>query len=98
MKTGETFMKSHTHIPRRSFLKQLGLAGLAAPFVTRGLMAVPPSSVLRHASFGTAGMAGAGLSALTAHKFVKIVAPAHVDSRRSAALKERIPDLNIYED
>ena len=32
---------------RRSFLKTLSVAGLAAPFVTRDLLARPPSSVLR---------------------------------------------------
>src|SRR6266496_3231149 len=53
----QTIMKSHL-IPRRSFLKQLTLASLSTPFITRGLMAVSPNSVLRHASFGTAGMAG----------------------------------------
>ena len=42
---------------RRSFLKTLGATALAAPFVTRDLMARPPNSVLRHASFGAAGMA-----------------------------------------
>src|SRR5260221_43539 len=61
-------------------------------------MAVPPSSVLRHASCGTSGMGGPDLSALTANKFVKLVAAADVDSRSSAALKKRFPDVNIYED
>ncbi len=91
-------MKSHLPIPRRAFLKQLGLASLAAPFVTRGLLAVSPNSILRHASFGTAGMAGSDIGALTASKFVKLVAVADVDSNRSAELKKRMPDIKVYQD
>ena len=91
-------MKSHLHLPRRAFLKQLGLASLAAPFVTRGLLAVSPNSILRHASFGTAGMAGSDIGALTASKFVKLVAVADVDSNRSAELKKRMPGIKVYQD
>ena len=83
-------MKYSHSLSRRSFLKQAALAGLAAPFVTRGLMAVSPNSVLRHASFGTAGMAGSDLSALTGSKFVKLVAVADVDSRSSGELKKKV--------
>src|SRR5438876_1768697 len=91
-------MNSNTHTSRRSFLKHLGLAGLSAPFVTRGLLAQPPGGILRHASFGTAGMAGSDISALTANSFVKLVAVADVDSNHSAALKKKFPDLKVYRD
>jgi hypothetical protein len=45
-------MKYNRSFSRRSFLKTLGTTALAAPFVTRGLMAQSPNSVLRHASLG----------------------------------------------
>jgi len=88
----------NTHIPRRAFLKHLTLTGLSAPFITRGLLAVSPNSVLRHASFGAAGMAGSDLTALTDSKFVKLVAVADVDSRNFGPLQKRFPDVKVYQD
>src|SRR5437764_5691254 len=85
-------------LTRRSFLKQISLAAVGAPFVTRGLMALSPNSILRHASFGSAGMAGSDINALTASSFVKLVAVADVDAGRSAALKMKFPDVKIYQD
>ena len=83
---------------RRSFLKTLGAAGLAAPFVTRGLMAQSPNSVLRHASFGAAGQAWSDLKEITKFKEVKLVAVAEVDLNRTAELKKSFPDVKIYQD
>jgi len=91
-------MKPRTLVTRRSFLKQLTLTSLSTPFITRGLMAVSPNSVLRHASFGTAGMAGSDISALTESNFVKLVAVADVDTNRSAALKKKFPNVKVYQD
>src|ERR1043165_9616531 len=88
----------NTHIPRRAFLKHLTLTGLSAPFITRGLLAVSPNSVLRHASFGAAGMAGSDLTPLTDSKFVKLVAVADVDSRNFGPLQKRFPDVKVYQD
>ena len=76
----------------------MSLAAVGAPFVTRGLMAVSPNNILRHASFGSAGMAGSDISALTASSFVKLVAVADVDAGRSAALKKQFPDVKVYQD
>jgi len=83
---------------RRDFLKQLTLAGLSTPFLTRDLLAQSPNSVVRHASFGTSGMAESDIGELTRNRFVKLVAVADVDSNRSAALKKRFPDVNVYQD
>ncbi len=83
---------------RRSFLKTLTTAALAAPFVTSGLMAQSPNSVLRHASFGAAGMAGEDLNELTKCKALKLVAVAEVDLNRAVKLKERFPDVTVYQD
>ena len=90
-----TFDKSFS---RRSFLKTLGAAALAAPFVTRGLMAQSPNSVLRHASFGAAGMAGYDLSELVKCKPLQLVAAAEVDLKRTAELKKQFPDVKVYQD
>ncbi len=83
---------------RRTFLKTVTAAGVAAPFVTRGLMAASPNSMLRHVSFGTGGMAAADLGAITSSQFVKLVAVADVDLNRTAAIKNRFPDIKVYQD
>jgi predicted dehydrogenase len=84
--------------PRRSFLKTLSAAGLAAPFVTRDLLALPPSSLLGHASFGAAGMAWEDLTQLAKSKRVHLVAVADVDLSRTVELKKRFPGTTIYQD
>ncbi len=83
---------------RRSFLKTIGAAALAAPFVTRDLIARPPSSVLRHASFGAAGMAWEDIRQLTRFKQVQLVAVAEVDLRRTVEFKKHFPLARIYQD
>ena len=83
---------------RRTFLKNLGAAGLAAPFIARNLHAAAPSRVLRHASFGAAGMAANDIQALCSNPFVKLVAVADVDLKRTAQLKQTFPDVRVYQD
>jgi len=72
---------------RRTFLKSLGAAGLAAPFVTSHLRSAPPSRTLRHASFGAAGMAWADIQAV-----------AEVDQNRLEQVKGMFPDVRVYQD
>jgi hypothetical protein len=89
------------HLPslsRRRFLKTLGAAGATAPFIARSLRAAAPSGVLRHASFGTAGMAANDIQALCSNPFVKLVAVADVDLTRAEKLKQTYPDIKIYQD
>ncbi|WP_414664756.1 Gfo/Idh/MocA family protein [Horticoccus sp. 23ND18S-11] len=83
---------------RRTFLKTLGAASVAAPFIARSLRAATPSGVLRHASFGSAGMAWADIQAITSNPFVKLVAVAEVDLNRIKPLKEAFPDVKVYQD
>ena len=64
---------------------------MAAPFVTRDLIARPPSNVLRHASFGASGMAWSDLTELTKFKPVQLVAVAEVDLNRTVELKKAYP-------
>jgi predicted dehydrogenase len=83
---------------RRTFLKTLGTATLAAPFIARSLRAAAPSGILRHASFGAAGMAANDIQALCSNPFVKLVAVADVDLTRAEKLKQEYPDIKIYQD
>jgi len=90
---------SHSPLPtRRTFLKTLGAAGLAAPFFARNLHAAAPSRVLRHASFGAAGMAASDIQAIMSNPFVKLVAVADVDLNRTKQIKETYPDVKVYQD
>jgi predicted dehydrogenase len=91
-------MKYNRSFTRRSFLKTLGTTALAAPFVTRGLMAQSPNSVLRHASFGSAGQAWSDLKEITKYKEVNLVAVAEVDLNRTGELKKKFPDVKVYQD
>jgi predicted dehydrogenase len=91
-------MISLPNTSRRTFLKTLGAAGLAAPFVTRNLLSAPPSAVLRHASFGSAGMAWADIQAICSNPFVKLVAVAEVDLKRLKEVKGMFPDVKVYQD
>ncbi len=91
-------MMRSTRASRRSFLKLGGAGVLAAPFITRNLLANPPSGRVRHASFGASGMAFADATSIGSHPNVEIVAVADVDSRRLAEFKKRFPDARVYED
>lgn len=91
-------MSSLSHPSRRTFLKTLGAAGLAAPFFARNLHAQAPSRVLRHASFGAAGMAWSDIQGLTSNPWVKLVAVADVDLNRTKQLREAFPETRVYQD
>ena len=91
-------MNSSQNVSRRSFLKQIGWAGMAAPFVTSGLRAASPNSILQHASCGASGMAWADLTEFTKSKFIKIVAVADVDLNRTGDVRKKFPEAKIYQD
>jgi len=91
-------MTSNRSFTRRSFLKTLGAVALAGPFVTRDLIARPPGSVLRHASFGAGGMALADIGELTKFKQLELVAVAEVDLNRAMEFKKRFPHTRVYQD
>jgi len=83
---------------RRGFLKQAAVAAIAAPAFIRNLTAAPPSEVVRHASFGASGMAGADWGQIVGHSKVKFVCVAEVDLDRAADLKKSRPDVRVYQD
>ena len=91
-------MKSTFRSSRRSFLRQLGVAGVTAPFFVRNLISAPPSGALLHASFGASGMAGADLGAISGQPNVRLVAVADVDLSKADGIKKRSPDTKIYQD
>src|SRR5437763_16457951 len=86
-----------SRISRRSALKRLTAAGVAAPFAFR-LHAAAPSETVYHASFGAPGMAGSDIGSLTASKHLKLVAVADVDLTRTAEVKKRFPEVRVYQD
>jgi predicted dehydrogenase len=90
--------KTRRSFSRRSFLKTLGVTALSAPFVTREMIAKPPSGMLRHASFGASGMAWSDLTEIAKYKTVELVAVAEVDLAHTADLKKRFPHARIYQD
>jgi predicted dehydrogenase len=91
-------MKPSHAFSRRSFLKTIGTGVVTAPFVTSGLMAQSPNSVVRHASFGANGMAWSDITELTKSKDLQLVAVAEVDLSRTVELKKKFPDVKIYQD
>ncbi len=88
----------NTHYSRRSFLKTLGVAAAGAPFITRGLMAQSPQSVLRHASFGAGGMAWVDLTEISKCSGVEIVAVCDADLSHTSEARAKFPKARIYQD
>ena len=91
-------MPAHSSLNRRAFLKTLGAAAAATPFLTRGLMARSPNEVLRHASFGASGMAWSDLNEFAKFKEFELVAVAEVDLNRTVELRKKFPQARIYQD
>lgn len=83
---------------RRSFLKSIGTAALAAPFVTSCLTARSHRTTLRHASVGTGGMAWSDLSVIAGCPGVEIVAICDVDMDRTREARQRFPNARVYQD
>lgn len=79
-------------------MQALGTGAIAAPFIARNLWAATPSRVLRHASFGAAGMAWIDIQALCSNPFVKLVAVAEIDLNRLTEVKAAFPDVKVYQD
>jgi predicted dehydrogenase len=82
---------------RRKFLK-LTAAAITAPAFIRDLQAAAPGEVVRHASFGASGMAGADLGEIAGHPKVKLVCVAEVDLSRAGDVKKRFPEVRVYQD
>jgi predicted dehydrogenase len=87
-----------SRITRRGALKGLAAAGAAVPFVFRTHANAAPSETIYHASFGANGMALADIRSLSGSKYLKLVAVADVDLKRTTDVKKQFPDAKIYQD
>ncbi len=84
---------------RRTFIKEATYLGLSVPLVMPGLArAQSPNGMVRHASFGADGMAGADVGNLSREKKFKLVAFCDVDERRMGNFKKRHPKAVAYTD
>jgi hypothetical protein len=91
-------MKNQMQFSRRSFLKTFGAVAITAPFITRNLIASPPSGTLRHATFGASNQAWHDVTQLSNIPRFKVVAVCDVDLSRTAEARKRFPDAKIYQD
>jgi len=98
------FAVPSTSLNRRQFVKTLGAGAVATPLLARRALAasptagVSPERVLRHASFGAAGMAWNDIQAICSNPFVKLVAVAEVDLNRLANVIASFPGVKVYQD
>ncbi|MDR0354105.1 MAG: Gfo/Idh/MocA family oxidoreductase [Opitutaceae bacterium] len=83
---------------RRAFLKTVGLAFAAAPFVTRNLMADPPTGRLRHAAVGLSGMGWQDLQQISSCDHLEIAALCDVDATLAAKAREAFPAARFFRD
>jgi len=90
-------MNASSSLTRRSALKRLAAAGLAAPALRR-LHAASPNETLRHASIGAAGMALSDIRSLTSSPHLRLVAVADVDANRTKQVRELFPEARVYQD
>ena len=79
---------------RRSFLRDLTLGVAAAPFVTRSLFAQAEGAKIRHATFGTNGMAWADVTA----KFLGCAAAAGWPEDRAKQAADMVAGLESLPD
>ncbi|MDR0535370.1 MAG: Gfo/Idh/MocA family oxidoreductase [Puniceicoccales bacterium] len=84
--------------PRREFLKTIGTAALAMPFIASELRANPPSSRVRHAAFGTSAQAWADLLQISSAPNLEVVALCDVDEGRAGQARKKFPKARFYTD
>jgi predicted dehydrogenase len=91
-------MTFNSSFSRRSFLKSIAAVGLGLPYITRNLLAKPPSTTVRHASFGAGGMAWSDISEFVKLKNFELVAVADVDMKQTIELRDKFPHVRVYQD
>jgi len=87
-----------TILNRRAFLRKSALAAATLTAAPALLRSASPNDIIHHASFGAGGMAAGDIDGLTHHPNLKLVAVADVDLGHAAKLKEKFPDIKIYQD
>ena len=83
---------------RRSFLQDLALGVMIAPWVTSGARALSPNGKIRHATFGCSGMGASDIDDLAKHPALEVVAGCDVDEKTFAAFKKKFPNARLYTD
>jgi predicted dehydrogenase len=91
-------MNSPRPFNRRAFLKAAAASAITLPFFVPRLMSAPPSNRVLHASFGAGGMARADLTEFLKHPNLQLVAIADVEPAKANDLKQKFPELRVYED
>lgn len=82
-------------VTRRQFLRSVSAAAVAAPWFW---VPAHAKTVVRHASFGAAGMAFADINGLASHEAFELVAVADVDLCRVERVLQRFPRVRVYQD
>ena len=86
-------------VNRRTFLKQLSVAGLAAPMIlSRRTLAAAPSSILQHAAIGVAGQGNHDLASIVSSGKVQVYALCDIDGENLRKAAQRYPDARLYRD
>lgn len=87
---------------RREFLKGSAIASVWTLGGCAGFPAITsvksPNSLLRHAAFGTANMAGCDIREFATHPGVEMAAFCDVDSAYLAAIGQKFPKARLYRD
>ena len=84
-------------VSRRSFLKQVGAAGVAMPLIVPRLsFASPPSSKLQHAVIGVNGKGRSDLAQIFSSGKVDIVALCDIDSNSLQQAAKEFPKARLY--
>ena len=83
---------------RRSFIQELALGAIIAPWVTSGARALSPNGKIRHATFGCSGMAASDIEDLAKHPALEVVAGCDVDEKYFPGFKKKFPNARVYTD
>ena len=86
-------------VNRRTFLKQVSVAGFAAPLIlSRKTLAATPSGTLQHAAIGVAGQGNHDLSHIVSSGKVHVYALCDIDEEKLRLAAQRYPDARLYRD
>lgn len=90
-------MKSQ--ISRRTFIKQVSAAGLAAPLILpRFSLASPPSGKLQHAAIGVGGQGASDLECIVSSGKVTVCALCDIDDATLQKAAQKYPGARLYRD
>lgn len=86
-------------ISRRTFMKRVSAAGLAAPLILPRLsLATPPSSKLQHAAIGVGGQGDYDLNCIFSSGKVEVCALCDIDENTLKQAAQKYPGARLYRD